>query len=187
MIGRNDAYLQQFVTRGTPRRLAERDRRLLAAFLDIDEQRLGAPDPVAPGPVTPGGIAVPWLSVEASAGPGAATDSERLLRTEVFPAAMLREAGVSPVAASLIVARGDSMEPTIRDGDRLLVDRADRRATIAPAIRILRHDGDLAVKRVRRDGATLVVTSDNPAWPERRLPLPEVAIVGRVKLLIRTP
>ena len=31
MLGRNLAYLQQYVRRGTPRALPERDRRLLAA------------------------------------------------------------------------------------------------------------------------------------------------------------
>ena len=35
-IGRNDAYLQQFLYRGTPRRLPEDVRHQLAAFLDID-------------------------------------------------------------------------------------------------------------------------------------------------------
>ncbi|MGC5075318.1 hypothetical protein, partial [Escherichia coli] len=32
MLRRNDAYLQQYVRRGTPRDLAERDRALLAAY-----------------------------------------------------------------------------------------------------------------------------------------------------------
>jgi hypothetical protein len=39
-IGRNDAYLQQFLHRGTPRRLPEDVRHRLAAFLDIDQSRL---------------------------------------------------------------------------------------------------------------------------------------------------
>ncbi len=44
-VGRNDAYLQQFVTRGTPRRLPEDVRRRLAQRLAIDERLLGAQDP----------------------------------------------------------------------------------------------------------------------------------------------
>lgn len=42
LIGKNPAYLHQFVTRGSPKRLHEDDRRNLAAFLDIDERELGA-------------------------------------------------------------------------------------------------------------------------------------------------
>ena len=48
MIGRNPAYLQQFISRGTPRRLDEDDRLVLAKFFDIDERELGARDPWVP-------------------------------------------------------------------------------------------------------------------------------------------
>jgi hypothetical protein len=48
MLGRNAAYLQQFVTKGSPKRLAEDDRRTLAMFFGIDERRLGALDPWTP-------------------------------------------------------------------------------------------------------------------------------------------
>lgn len=48
MLDRNVAYLQQFVTKGSPKRLAEDDRRLLAMFFGIDERRLGALDPWSP-------------------------------------------------------------------------------------------------------------------------------------------
>ncbi|MEH3046525.1 hypothetical protein [Sphingomonas adhaesiva] len=47
-IGRNEAYLQQYVGRGSPRRLPEEERRMLAIVLNIDERRLGARDPWSP-------------------------------------------------------------------------------------------------------------------------------------------
>ena len=47
-IGRNVSYLQQFIERGTPRRLPEEDRRNLAIALNIDERQLGARDPWSP-------------------------------------------------------------------------------------------------------------------------------------------
>ena len=47
-IGRTDAYLQQYVGRGSPRRLPEEERRMLAIALEIDERRLGARDPWSP-------------------------------------------------------------------------------------------------------------------------------------------
>ena len=46
LIGRNAAYLQQFVTRGSPRQLAERDRALLARYLGVPEARLGGMRPL---------------------------------------------------------------------------------------------------------------------------------------------
>lgn len=45
---RNDAYLQQFVKRGTPKHLPEDVRLFLAMFFQIDERRLGARDPWRP-------------------------------------------------------------------------------------------------------------------------------------------
>lgn len=51
MLGRNAAYLQQFVTRGSPRRLDEDDRLTLARHFNVDERRLGAREPWSPGDV----------------------------------------------------------------------------------------------------------------------------------------
>lgn len=48
VIGRNQAYLGQFVSRGSPRRLPDLDRRHLAIYLNVDERRLGARDPWTP-------------------------------------------------------------------------------------------------------------------------------------------
>ena len=36
-IGRNPAYLRQFVTRGSPRRIPEEERRHLAIVLNVDD------------------------------------------------------------------------------------------------------------------------------------------------------
>lgn len=49
MIGKNDAYLQQFIKRGTPARLPEDARLILARHFNIDERLLGARDPWMPG------------------------------------------------------------------------------------------------------------------------------------------
>jgi transposase-like protein len=48
MIGRNAAYLQQYVERGSPRRLGEDDRLALAQHFMVDERELGAREPWAP-------------------------------------------------------------------------------------------------------------------------------------------
>ena len=47
-IGRNANYLQQFVTKGSPRRLPELERRHLAIVLNVDERLLGAVEPWTP-------------------------------------------------------------------------------------------------------------------------------------------
>lgn len=47
-LGRNTAYLHQFVTRGTPVKLDEDDRLTLAQHFGIDERELGAREPWSP-------------------------------------------------------------------------------------------------------------------------------------------
>jgi len=43
MLGRNPAYIQQFVRRGVPKRLKEEERHKLARYFDIPESMLGGP------------------------------------------------------------------------------------------------------------------------------------------------
>ncbi|MES2754152.1 MAG: S24 family peptidase [Pseudomonadota bacterium] len=178
MIGRNDAYLQQFVQRGSPRRLPERERSILSDYLGIPAAALGGPEADA--------VPVRRLDVAASAGPGAFPDDDRLAAVEQFPATMLRRLALAPGALTLIAARGESMLPTIADGDDILVDTADRRVGRKPAIFVLRHDGAVIVKRLALSGGEIVVTSDNPAAPAiASIAADRTEIVGRVVWLGR--
>ena len=180
MLGRNVAYLQQYVRRGTPRVLPERDRRLLAAFFDVDEVVLGGPVQDASALVR-----VPYLALAASAGPGATAAGERVIRHEAFLPETLRALGVKAAEASIIDVRGESMAPHIRDGDRVLVDRGARHVSRAGDLFVIRVDDLLAIKRVRRDGDVLVIASDNPLYPTTERPVREVAVIGRARLLLR--
>src|SRR5215218_8788453 len=68
MLGRNPAYIQQFVRRGVPKRLREEERRKLARYFSISESLLGGP--IDEHPVS-GLVSVKRSPVRASAGPGA--------------------------------------------------------------------------------------------------------------------
>jgi hypothetical protein len=46
-IGRNETFIHQFLHRGTPRELAERERHVLAALLQIEEAELRGPEAAA--------------------------------------------------------------------------------------------------------------------------------------------
>ena len=179
MLGRNQAYLGQFVNRGSPRVLPERERRMLADFLGLDEALLGAPPPLVDD------VAVPWLAVNAAAGAGRVPE-ERVIRTETVPRAALREAGVAATAASLIGVAGDSMAPTLRDGDRVLVDRTARRLVARGGVYVLRRGDVIAIKRLKPIGAEIEIRSDNPLWPVERVAPGEIEVIGRARLLLRT-
>jgi len=178
MIGRNEAYLQQFIKRGTPRSLAERDRRLLAAFLRVDEEVLGGPPGAMP-------LAIRRLDVAASAGPGGLAEDDRLAGSMVIDPAIL--AGRDRARLSLLPARGDSMLPLIHDGDMMLVDENDRRPGGRGGVYVVRLDGALVVKRVSIKAGQASIASDNPDFPPiAPRPAGEVEVVGRVVWLSRS-
>lgn len=181
LLGRNPAYVQQYIKRGTPRRLAEEDRRRLARYFAVDERMLGAPEiAAADGEMVP----VPRLAVNAAAGAGAFDGDERAKGHIAFdPAWLRRVASGAPEQLSIIRVAGDSMAPTLGDGDEILVDRGDAAARLRDGIYVLRIDDALVVKRLALNpaGGTLSIRSDNPAypgWPD--CPPDKVDIVGRV-------
>jgi hypothetical protein len=66
LLGRNAAYSQQFIKRGTPRRLQGKDRKLLAQYFGVSDVEFGA----AGGGELPTGARIrpiPRLDVSASA------------------------------------------------------------------------------------------------------------------------
>src|SRR5690606_23059502 len=128
LLGRNAAYLQQFVERGSPRELGERDRRLLAGFFGVAETELGASQETSStgGRAVGGWIDVPRLALDASAGPGAVPAEEIPYDTFRFSRRWLAEQNLAPDQLSSITVAGDSMEPLIRAGDEILIDRTPR-------------------------------------------------------------
>ena len=75
-------------------------------------------------------------------------------------------------------AAGNSMEPTIRDGDLLVVDQ-DQRVGVDNQLFVVRTGEGLVVKRLRRIGDHWNLVGDNPAHLSRPMTADD-RIVGRV-------
>ncbi len=190
LIGRNAAYIQQFVKRGTPRKLDEADRRVLARYFGVDEQLLGAMGaeerpPVAQHLRDKGRefSIVPRLEIGASAGPGALEQNESAAGALAFDPRWLRALGVRPDLLSIIRVAGESMAPTLTDGDDIMVDRGDGAGRLRDGIYVLRMDDALMVKRLaltpRRGRVS--IRSDNPLYPAfEDVALEDIVLVGRV-------
>lgn len=181
LVGRNPAYVQQYIKRGTPRLLPERERAILARYYGVDPRLLGAPDEDI-GPKRSGLRLVPKLAVGASAGAGAIGEGEALAGRVGFDEKWLRQLGVEPGNVSLIRVEGDSMQPALNDGDDIMVDRGATLKPLRDGIHVIRIDGALMVKRLARaPGGRLSILSDNaayPSWPDRDPS--DVEVVGRV-------
>jgi phage repressor protein C with HTH and peptisase S24 domain len=187
MLGRNPSYLQQFIRKGSPRKLEEGDRGVLAQFFGVDQGELA--DPV-------GGkeksyyftrdhrsrrdfCEVPRLPIGASAGPGALPDDEEAFDAFRFSRRWLAEQGLENAQLAAITVEGDSMEPLLNDGDEILVDRSPR--PFRDGVHVVRLGDALMVKRVASAGAgRLALLSQNLAYPPVQVAANEVEIIGRV-------
>lgn len=181
LIGRNPAYVQQFIRRGTPRRLPEAERRTLARYFNIPESMLGGPEVDSPLSAM---VAIGRSAVRASAGPGALPHDERTRAYFAFDERWLRKlTGAGHDDLTLIRVEGDSMSPTLADGDDILVDRSDSVERLRDGIYVVRIDEALVVKRLALHPIThrVTVQSDNPAysdWPDCRVE--DIHVIGRV-------
>ncbi len=184
LIGKNAAYIQQFIKRGVPKKLDEEARRTLARYFSIPETELGAPFEPREPHSKDRFIPIPRLNVGASAGPGAAYGDESAIAHIGFEKGFLR--GLSrakPSDLSLIRVQGDSMAPTLSDGDDILVDAGDVADRLRDGIYVLRRDDVLLVKRIAPNPASrrVVIKSDNDAYPDwLDCEIGDIEIIGRV-------
>lgn len=102
-----------------------------------------------------------------------------------LPEWMLMRMGVRATHVAAFPSRGDSMTPTIEDGDVVFVDTRHR-VPSPPGIYALADEfGGVVVKRLEvtsRPGdetITVQISSDNPRHMTRELTLAEIHIVGR--------
>ena len=123
---------------------------------------------------------IPAYQVEASAGHGSQITDEPLAEPMAFRTDWLRREGFDPAKMAVIRSKGDSMEPTINDGDVILVRLKNGEAP-RDGLYVLRLD--LYVKRLQFDLGGVRIISDNPLYKSRDLSKAELAeldLVGRV-------
>lgn len=185
LVGRNAAYIQQFIKRGSPKRLPEVERGILARYFGVEETLLGG---ISAPPVKTGLRLIPKLAVGASAGPGAINDAETLAGKIGFDEKWLRKQGLEPSKLSLIRVDGESMAPTLNNGDDIMVDNKAAETSLRDGIYVIRLDDVLMVKRLAKAPAGRIsVLSDNPAYPDwPDVDGAAVSIIGRVVWAGRT-
>ena len=157
------------------------------------ELRFGPP--ADPGPITvlegSDFAQVPVHKATLAAGGGADNHTEELVGHLAFRRSWLKRVGVAASAAVLARATGESMAPTIHDGDMLLIDRAKADPPAArrsakdtrpsPIYAILDVDTGARVKRLELAApGTLALLSDNPSFAPEFRPVDSVKIIGKV-------
>lgn len=130
-------------------------------------------------------VMIPRLDVHLSAGAGRDQVEIELVKEnpQAFRTEWIRLMRLKPAKLAAMRASGDSMEPTIHDGDSLLVDTSQT-AVVDGKVYALWYDGGERVKRLfRLPGGGLRIKSDNPGFDTIELG-PDysghVRIIGRV-------
>jgi phage repressor protein C with HTH and peptisase S24 domain len=181
MLGRNPAYIQQFVRRGVPKRLGEAERRKLARYFSVPESLLGGPEEQEE---QAGLVAIDRVPVRVSAGFGAIPYEEAGKPYLAFDERWLKQlTGSAASKLSIIRVEGDSMSPTLDAGDDILVDLGDCADRLRDGIYVLRADDALVVKRLALHpvGRRVTVQSDNPAYPDwPDCDIDQINCIGRV-------
>jgi SOS-response transcriptional repressor LexA len=137
-------------------------------------------------------VSIPLLSEPVSAGDGSLVDAndrsvDKLLK---FRADWVRELGVNPLNAHVVRVKGDSMTPTLHEGDVVLVDASDREP-VGGGLYVMMKGDEAVVKRLDRDfdGSLLIISDNRAAYEPRRLErndANQIRIIGRVRWYGRT-
>ena len=195
-MGRNAAYLHQFVRRGTPRRLGEDDRQILAEHLGCRPElfkhdrprRLGTrpkpPPSSGPHSAPPGYSAVPEADVRLAARAGTWNgEMEETRAPWLFADPLIRhELRAKPEDLWMIQVDGDSMEPLVSSGDRILID-VSRTVPVPPGVFVIWDGMGLVAKRIEHvphsDPPRVVLKSLNPEYDSYETLAEEIRVVGR--------
>ena len=129
-------------------------------------------------------VSAPRYEVLAAAGAGAPVGAELITGYLGFNRKWLRDQQLMADKLAVIEVQGDSMEPTLRDSDIVLLDMRPPKLRDGE-VYTLRREEDLLIKRLRRQGSSWLIVSDNIAYPVEPLEA-GTEVIGRVVWLGRT-
>lgn len=131
-----------------------------------------------------GYILIPCIDVQASCGGGCNNDNPCLIKLVKVAQEWLRLHApfANKKSLNIITAVGDSMAPTIHNGDMVILDTSQN-SVRSDSMYAFVKDGELFLKRLQRIGNGIRVISDNHLYPPFELTgfdLERVKIIGRV-------
>lgn len=178
LLGRNDAYIQQYLRRHSPRVLDDSDIGILAQFFGVDPGVLGGSRQVL-RPIREV-VLLPVLDGHKRPGrPDAAQASHTPFAADWLTG--IASSGLDQLA--IMRLRGEAMEPTLLHDDEIILDLADGAARLRDGLYALRMDESLSIRRIALEPhlRKISVVSDNPAYPSwHGLDRRTASIVGRV-------
>ncbi len=172
-IGKNEAYLHQYINKGSPLRLPEEQRRKLAKLLETDEQELTD-------------ITLPKTLETSSYTKNAVLEICSLLSpdTEGFMSLPLTQisaiSSASPENIKIFAVSGDSMQPTLKDGDYIFVDTSVQKFS-SDGLYVVIFGDNPTIRRMQQISQNeVLLISDNTNYKQVTLPFKKLNIIGKV-------
>ena len=157
-----------------------------AEWLAIGEGPERPPEQLPGSPSDKEYALIPQYTARAAAGNGYHNDHVELKEGLVFKRDWLKRLALKDDHLCVIYAEGSSMEPTMFDGEVLLIDQSDRTPRNGKVYAILRPDGSVSVKRFSQQlTGDWVIRSDNPdktRYPDEPVSVNDmqnIEIIGR--------
>nr|WP_286174234.1 S24 family peptidase [Rhodobacter sp. NTK016B] len=128
-------------------------------------------------------VSIGVYDIEASAGGGASVMSEAVVGAVALPSWYVSQFTRSSGGDLFVVAvKGDSMEPTLEDGDLVMADKQKRDPRYG-GVYVIREDNALLVKRlapVSQQGAVRVISDNREIYAAVERKADEIDVIGRV-------
>ena len=173
LLGKNHAYLHQYIWKGSPRALKDQDLKIIVDALSGKLPDISLPDQVQ----------IPQYSFRAGMGGGGLILDENPVGHVSLQKNYLEQIHLGDADLISIEVEGDSMSPTLESGDQVMINRKDQNPANGGIFAI--HDSDaLVVKRVEKIPATdppiLKLISDNRNHGSYQVLAGDTNIIGRV-------
>ncbi len=183
-IGKNEAYLHQYINKGSPLRLPEEQRRKLALLLDVDEQQLT--DIKLPKSIETSNISSNNVIVEMIATDRSLEDAETTGFWSIPLSQILTVSQSKPEDLKLLRVSGDSMQPTFKDGDYVFADLSTDKFC-GDGLYLIEQNNHLLVRRVQQFSSNeALLISDNANYKTVTSSFKKLKIVGKIVYALHT-
>ncbi|MDO6708427.1 S24 family peptidase [Photobacterium sp. 1_MG-2023] len=136
-------------------------------------------------------IDIPEFNVQAAAGAGCLSNTEYQTSVFTVSTALVKSLGLLPEYSAIVFCSGESMLPTMDDGDRILVDTRELTEPVKDGVYVIRIDEMVYVKRLKWNilNQSYSVVSDNPSYDDFEVAgddLKRLKIIGRAAMVMRS-
>lgn len=173
LLGRNAAYIQQYIKRKTPACLDQSDIAQIALHFDVPAKSLGGKE--QPRCARRAVLSIPILGAE-----NAANDHERFRQVDE---AWLNRMCSWPAGTALLFVVGEAMQPTLLHGDEVIIQRLRPGESLRDGLFAIQGSSETFVRRIALDPSKdrISVLTDHPSYPSwNGMQRKSLKVVGRV-------